>query len=406
MCTFTSKHVSMSVNPPVYTESPHLYQKVSVPEFVKKRLLIITYFNMGYSISHTATQLSLTEKYCDEIIRIFQTYGLKALMKRDFGLRKKKDQKKLNDYELSLLQSLVRHTPPKNYNKWTFQNLSEIISHSDLFENQISLCSLRSIMLSKEIKLNEWQHNPLDPDDVHFQTISDLININDFIIKKSLNDYELDITLTERIIDDLLKQKKAINILNVFLNYKQHYNLPKLSIYKFSQLLKNQFPQWETYKQESQKIHTIKEKKIELTETDVNTLVNIAENTSLPRICRMRAAICLELNTETNIKDIEEKTGLSRSMVYRVYHRYKNDGLNSIYIKKRESQKTYNGINVPTTVKKYPNIIVDIQDIVSSTPEDKTKWTIEKITYELRKRKYSISTTSVSKIIHHNRIAY
>lgn len=85
----------------MYTESPLLYQKVNAPEFVNKRLLIITYFNMGYSIEHTVKQLSVTGKYCEEIIHIFQTYGLKALLKRDFGLRQKKDQKKLNEYELN-----------------------------------------------------------------------------------------------------------------------------------------------------------------------------------------------------------------------------------------------------------------------------------------------------------------
>lgn len=390
----------------MYTESPHLYQKVSAPEFVNKRLLIVTYFNMGYNNAYIAQQLSVTEKYCDEIIHIFQTYGIKALLKRDFGLRRKKEQKKFNANELSLLQSLVRHNPPKNYTKWTFNNLTEIINHSGLFENQISLVTLRSIMLSKEIKLDAWKQNLLDLNDIHYKTITDLIKIYDAIVLKSINDYDLDISLTESIIDDLLKQKKAISILNVFLSYKQHYNLPKLSIYKFSKLLKNQFPKWDTHKQDNHKNHTFKEKKISLSDADIKTLLNISQNTTLPRISRMRAVICLELNTETNIKEIEEKTGLSRSMIYRVYYQFKKDGLNSIDIKKRASKKAYSGPRITTSIKKYPNLINDIKAVVSAPPINKSKWTIETITNELRNQNYTISTTSVAKLIHHHQITY
>lgn len=390
----------------MYTESPLLYQKVNAPEFVNKRLLIITYFNMGYNTAYIAKQLSVTQKYCDEIIRMFETHGFKALLKRDFGLRKKKQQKKLNETEISLLQSLVRHTPPKNYNKWTYNNLTEIINHSGLFENQISLGTLRSIMLSKEIKLDDWKKNPLDNDNIHFQAITDVINITDAIFKKSLNDYELDIALTKSILDDLLEQNKAITILNIFLSYKQHYNLPKLSIYKFSKLLKNQFPSWEAQKLESHKNHIYKERKIILSDTEVETLTKILQNPETPRLSRMRATICLELNKETNVKEIEERTKLSRSMIYRMYHLYQENGIQCVTIKTRTSTNVNGTPKITSSVKKYPNLATDIQVIVSSLPSDKTRWTIKKITYELRKRKYSISTTSVSKIIHHNRIAY
>lgn len=395
----------MSINPPVYTESPLLYQKVSAPEFVNKRLLIITYFNMGYSVAYTATQLSVNEKYCDKIIRVFQTYGLKALLKRDFGLRQKKEQKKLNNDEISLLQSLVRHTPPKNYKKWTYNYLTEIINQSALFENEIGLCTLRSIMISKGIDLNAWKYQSLNIDDVHFQTITHLVNILDTVVSKTINDYELDITLTENIIKDLLSDQKAVTIFNVFISYKQHYNLPKLSIYKFSNLLKNQFPRWENYKEESHKNQNIVEKKITLSETEVDTLTKISENPDVPRLSRMRAIICLELNKETNVKEIEERTKVSKSMIYRVYHRYQEDGIQCITLKKRV-QKPNHRPYATVSVKKYPHLVSDIQALVSIPPSHKSKWTIEEITKELRNRNYTISTTSVAKLIQFHRIAY
>jgi len=395
----------VSINPPLYTESPLLYQKVNAPEFVNKRLLIITYFNMGYSVAYMSTQLSVTEKYCDKIIRMFQTYGLKALLKRDFGLRQKKEQKKLNNYEISLLHSLVRHSPPKNYKKWTYNYLTEIINQSALFENEIGLCTLRSIMISKGIDLNAWKHQILDINDVHYQTITHLVNILDTIVSKAINDYELDIALTENIIKDLLSDQKAVTIFNVFVSYKKHYNLPKLSIYKFSKLLKNQFPRWEYYKEESHKNQNIVEKKITLSKTEVDTLTKISENPDVPRLSRMRAIICLELNKETNVKEIEERTKVSKSMIYRVYHRYQEAGIQCITLKKRVN-KSNHGPYVTKSVKKYPHLVSDIQALVSVPPSHKSKWTIEEITKELRNRNYSISTTSVAKLIQYHRITY
>ncbi len=390
----------------MYTESPLLYQKVNAPEFVNKRLLIITYFNMGYSIEHTVKQLSVTGKYCEEIIHIFQTYGLKALLKRDFGLRQKKDQKKLNEYELSLLKSLVRHSPPKNQNKWTYNNLAEIINHSGLFKNEISLGALRVIMLSKDIDINAWKNHPLDKNDEHFQTITNVVSINDAIVSKTIKDYELDIAMTEEIIKDLLQHKKAVTILNVFLSYKQHYNLPKLSIYKFSKLLKNHLPQWENYKLQSHQELNVVEKKISLSDQEKHTLLKISENTALPKMVRMRAKICLELNKEANISEIEENMGCSRSMIYRVYHLYKENGIESIAITKQSSQKSYGGPHTTTSIKKYPNLVTDIQDVISEPPKNKSKWTIVAITAELRKRNYIISTTSVAKLLNYHRIIY
>ena len=332
------KHVPMSNNPPVYIESPLLHLKVNAPEFVNKRLLIITYLNMGYSTADIALQLSLKEKYCIEIIHIFKTYGLKALIKRDFGLRQKKEQKKFNEYELNLLKCLVRHTPPKNQKKWTCNILTEIVNHSASFKNQISLDTLRRIMKSKGIDLNAWKHNPLNKNDENFQSISDIVNIFEPIEKKILKDFELDIALTEKIIKNLIEHKKAVTILNVFLKYKQHYNLPKLSIYKFSKLLKNELPNWGAYKQKSN--HYNRENKISLSETEKDILIQMSSNTALPKTTRIRAKICLQLHEESSIKKIEEKTGHSRNMIYRVYNSYKEKGVTDLNIKKKRTQKT------------------------------------------------------------------
>ncbi len=396
----------MSTNPPVYTESPLLYQKVNAPEFVNRRLLIITYYNMGYSKAYIARQLAIKEKYCEEIINIFHNYGLKALLKRDYGLKQKKDQKKFTNDELNLLQNLVRHKPPKNHNKWTYNLLAETINHSSIFENNISLCTLRAIMLSKKIDLNAWKDAPLKITDENFEIITNLISKNDDLVTKIIKDYELDVPLTEEIIKDLSDQKRPISIINVFLKYKHHYNLPKLSIYKFSNLLKNYLPQWQMLKQQSFKNYNVGEKKITLSQGEVDQLLKISDNPEVPKISRMRAKICLELNKETIMSDIEQRTGCSISMIYRVYNKFKDEGIECITLKKRVSKKVKRGPYITTSIKKYPDLLTEIKSIVSSQPKDKTRWTIVKITKELQNRNYIISTTSISKLIIHHQIVY
>jgi transposase len=93
-------------------------------------------------------------------------------------------------------------------------------------------------------------------------------------------------------------------------------------------------------------------------------------------------------------------------MVYRVYHQYKKHGLDCIQTKKRVSTKMNYGPYVTTSIKKYPQLLSDIQAMVSVPPQNKSKWTIESITTELHKINYKISTTSVAKLIKHHQIKY
>ncbi len=396
----------MSNNPPLYTEFPLLYNKINVPEFVNRRILIVTYHNMGYPNDYIAEKLSVTPKYCSNIISIFHSLGSSALLKRDFGKRNKKMQKKLNDNEIKLIQNIVRHTPPRSQNKWTYNILTIIINNSGLFSNPISLGALRAIMISHNIALDAWKSTPLKKEDTDFNKISDLISHYNSFEAKSFKDFDLDIPAVDKIIDDLISEQKAITLINVYLRYKQMFNLPKLSIYKFTKLLKYNFKNWDHIKQQNSTNQYVNDKILMLSDSEKEFLNNIIDTQTSVSIIKKRAQICLELAKGTSINDIEDTFGYSKSMIYKVYRNFLEFGINSVPLKKRKKKMIKKNFYTVDFVKKYPNLEKEIREIISLPPKNKHHWTIVDITKELKSKNYNISTTSIAKIINNKDIQY
>lgn len=378
------------------------------PDFIKKRILIISYIHLGYDCAYIAKVLEISEENCLHIINVFTKYGFKAILKRDFGLTRKKVQKKLNSDEIFLIKKIVRSKPPVGLNKWTYNAITNIINNSGWFTRKISLGTLRLIILSQNIDMDEWKSNPIDSSDPKNKNILHLINGYEQIETKSIKEFDLDVEAVQSIISDLVVKSKTITLMNVFIKYKEIYNLPKLTIYIFSKLLKNNLPNWKQLKEQSPKQYYTLDKSIKLNNQEKKELMATSESKSTDDFTRLRAKICIEFEQGFYPVKISEKLGCSVSMIYTTYKRYKQHGIKSIVNGPQNSNSIKKeGKYIPISIKKYPDLISEIKNIVSTTPPGKKQnWTIAKITQTLHDKKYEISTTSIAKLIQYHNIDY
>lgn len=120
--------------------------------------------------------------------------------------------------------------------------------------------------------MDEWKSNPIDSSDPKNKNILHLINGYEQIETKSIKEFDLDVEAVQSIISDLVVKSKTITLMNVFIKYKEIYNLPKLTIYIFSKLLKNNLPNWKQLKEQSPKQYYTLDKSIKLNNQEKRSL--------------------------------------------------------------------------------------------------------------------------------------
>ncbi|MEZ4910133.1 MAG: hypothetical protein R2774_04650 [Saprospiraceae bacterium] len=388
--------------------SPELNCDTSyIPEFAKKRILVITYFKLGYDIAYITKMINCKASFCENIIEVYTKNGINALMKKNLDFKMNKQHSKLKSEDVQLLSTIVNLKPPQNSSKWTYALLTSVINHSGLFNKSICLATVRKTILLNNIDIEAWKSRSYELNDQNLVQIRNTINqLNDIKLYENKN-FELDIELIKTIIQKIKDANSSITILNVFLEYKKHHSNTKLTIFVFSKLLKNSFPNWQEIKAQIPRRHGQSFKKViiisENEVTELNRIINSLEYNSL---IHMRAKICLEMAHGFNANLIAETLGCSKSMVYTVYDLFKKKRIQGIlYLKTRNSSAQNQNIRIIT---KYPTILRELQRIIDSNSANHMEppLTINEITKRLNLIGIKISNTSVSNLLKSNNINY